>query len=74
MPEQRTAAHDTRLESGAPAQGCALASICAASALAIPSLSEGQESVIPLHSTAATPIAVPLFGVASAPPFHPPRA
>jgi hypothetical protein len=74
MPEQRTPAHSSLLESGSLPQGCALASICAASALAVPSLSEGQESVIPLHSAAATPIAVLLFGVASAPPFHPPRA
>ena len=74
MPEQRAAAHGSVSESGSPAQGCALASICAASALAVPGLSEGQESVIPLDSAAITPAAVPLAEVASAPPFHPPRA
>lgn len=74
MPEQRTVAHDSMVESGAPAPGCALASVCAASALAVPSLSEGQESIIPLYSAAATPAAVSIVSVASAPPFHPPRA
>lgn len=74
MPEQRTAAHGSMFESGSPAQGCALASACAASALAVPSLSEGQESIIPLHLAAARPATVPLVSVASAPPFHPPRA
>ena len=74
MPEQRTVAHGSMSESGSPAPGCALASICAASALAVPGLSEGQESIIPLHLAAAKPATVPLVGVASAPPFHPPRA
>jgi len=73
MPDQHTA-QGSLLETGSPTQGCALASACAASALAVPGLSEGQESVIPLHSAAATPAAFTLVGVASAPPFHPPRA
>lgn len=73
MPEQHPA-QGSVLEGGSPIQGCALASICAASALAVPSLSEGQESVIPLHSAAATQPAVSIVSVASAPPFHPPRA
>lgn len=74
MPEQRPAAHGSVLEAGSPTQGCALASVCAASALAVPSLSDGQESMVPLHSAAATPAAVTPDGVVSAPPFHPPRA
>ncbi len=72
MPDQHIA-QGSLLESGAPTQGCALASACAASALAVPGLAEGQESIIPLHSAAATPAAATLNGIASAPPFHPPR-
>lgn len=74
MQEQHGAAQGSLLESGSPTKGCTLASVCAASALAVPSLSEGQESITPLHSAAAIPAAVTLDGVASAPPFHPPRA
>jgi len=74
MPKQRTAAQGSVLQSGSPSQGCALASVCATSALAVPSLSDSQESIIPLHSAAATLAAVTLTGVISAPPFHPPRA
>jgi hypothetical protein len=74
MPEQRTAAHGGELQSGASSQGCAFASVCATSALAVLSLSDGQESIIPLHSAAATPAAVTLTGIVSAPPFHPPKA
>jgi len=73
MPGQRTNPQASLLESGSATQGCALASACAASALAVPELSEGQESIIPLQSAAATPVAVTLDGVVSAPPFHPPR-
>lgn len=73
MPDQHIA-QGSRLEGGAPTQECALASACAASALAVPGLAEGRESIIPLHSTAAIPAVATLNGVASAPPFHPPRA
>lgn len=74
MPEQRSSTQASLLESGSHTQGCALASACAASALAVPSLSEGQESIMPLQSAAATSPALTPDGVASAPPFHPPRA
>jgi hypothetical protein len=74
MPEQRTPAQGSVLQSGSPSQGCALASVCATSALAVPSLSDGRESIIPLHSAAVIHAAVALTGVVSAPPFHPPRA
>jgi len=74
MPEQRTATHSSVLESGSPTQGCALASACAARTLAAPSFADGQESITPLRSLSSLPVAATLDGVASAPPFHPPRA
>jgi hypothetical protein len=74
MPEQRAAPAASVLESASAGQGCALGFVCARSALAVPSFSEGQESVVPLHSAAAPLSAVILTGVASSPPFHPPRA
>ena len=73
MPGQH-AAKGSLLKSGPLSQGCALASICAASAPAVPSLSEDQETTFPLRLAQATPAAVTLVGVVSAPPFHPPRA
>lgn len=74
MPEQGTDEHGSVLPSGTPNPGCAFAFACARTALAVPSLPDGQESTIPLHSLAAIPPAVALAGVVSAPPFHPPRA
>jgi hypothetical protein len=74
MPEQHTATHSSLLESGSPTQGCALASACAARALAAPSFSDGQESLTPLRSSSVFPASATLDGVVSAPPFHPPRA
>lgn len=74
MPEQRTATAGSVVQNGSTNQGCALALVCARSALAVPSFSEGQESIVPLHSAAAPPSAVALAGIASSPPFHPPRA
>lgn len=72
MPDQHSA-QGSMLVSGAPTQGCALASACAASALAVPGLAEGRESIIPLHSAAATSAPATFNGVTSAPPFHPPK-
>ena len=73
-PEQRTAPVSSVLQAGDPGQGCALALACATSAPAVPSLSGGQESIVPAHSATAVAVPVTLTGVASAPPFHPPRA
>jgi hypothetical protein len=74
MPAQPKPAHDSVLPSGSLNQGCALAFVCARTPLAIPSLSDAPESMLPLPSAAATPVAVALTDVVSAPPFHPPRA
>jgi hypothetical protein len=73
MPDQPGAPVASVLESASAGQECALALACARSALAVPSFSQGQESDIPLHSSAALVSAVTLKGVASSPPFHPPR-
>jgi hypothetical protein len=74
MPEQRAPAHASVLESGSQGQGCALAFVCATSALAVPSLSEGHESAIPLDNAGSTPAVQTLTSVASSSLFHPPRA
>ena len=74
MPEQRAAPAASVLESASASQGCALALACARSAPAVPSFSQGQESVVQLHSAAALLSAVTLTGVSTSPPFHPPRA
>ena len=74
MPEQRAATTGSVVQSGSASQGCALAFVCARSAVAVPSFSDGQESIVPLHSAAAPKSAITLTGVASSPPFHPPRA
>ena len=74
MPEQRAAPAASVIESASAGEGCALALACARSALAVPSFSRGRESIVPLHSAVAPSSAVILTGVASSPPFHPPRA
>jgi len=75
MPEQRTAAPASVLQSGFAGQGCALALACAPSTtLGVPSLSVRKISIVPLHSAAASSAAVTLTSVASLPPFHPPKA
>ena len=74
MPEQPAAPAASVLESASAGQGCGLALVCARSALAVPSFSEGQESVAPLHSAGVPRCVVTLTGVVSSPPFHPPRA
>ena len=74
MPEQRAGAQGSLLQSGSPTQGCALAFVCARSAIAVPSLSDSQESILPLHSDTTTPATETFTDVVSVPPFHPPRA
>jgi hypothetical protein len=74
MPEHGAMPHSTVAKTESPAPNCALASVCAPSPLAIVGLSQGLESVIALNSEPPIMGTVPLFGIASAPPFHPPRA
>ena len=57
-----------------PAPNCALASVCAPSPLTIVSLPESLESVVAFYSQSPIMAAPALFGISSAPPFHPPRA
>jgi hypothetical protein len=74
MPEQRPATHASVLQGGSASQGCALASVCATSPLAIASLPESLESAVAFYSQSPLTTAPALFGIPSAPPFHPPRA
>jgi hypothetical protein len=74
MPGHAAVPHSTvgQTESGTPA--CALASFCAPSPLAIVSPRENLESAVALHSESPIMATAALFGLSSAPPFHPPRA
>jgi hypothetical protein len=74
MPEHGALPYGTVNQSGSPAPSCALASVCAPTPLAIVSLAENLESIIPLHAAATIMAAATLSGISSAPPFHPPRA
>lgn len=73
MPEHGVTPHSTVAQTGSPAQSCELASICASSPLAIPSLTGTLESLVPLQTGAAIPRALTPFGIFSALPFHPPK-
>jgi hypothetical protein len=74
MPEQRPATPASELQSGAASQDCALGFVCARTTIAAPSFTGGEESTTPLHLAAASSLAGTLTGIASAPPFHPPKA
>jgi hypothetical protein len=74
MPDHVAVPHRTVTPSEPPAPNCALASICAPSPLAIVSLPERVESLIAVQSEPPITAAHNLFGISSAPPFHPPRA
>lgn len=74
MPEQRPGTPASVLQSGSASQGCALGFVCARSTIAAPSFTSGEESTIPLHLAAAPSPAGTLTDIASAPPFHPPKA
>lgn len=74
MPEQRPAAPASALQSGSAGQGCALAFVCARSAIAAPSFTAGEQCTTSAALAAAPSAAPTLSGVVSAPPFHPPRA
>jgi hypothetical protein len=74
MPEQRPVTPATELQSGAASQGCALGFVCARTTIAAPSFTGGEESTTPLHLAAASSPVGTLTGIASAPPFHPPKA
>ena len=74
MPEDGAMASSTLAHCESPAPNCALGSVCAPSPLAVVSPPERLKSVIALRSESPILAAAPLFGISSAPPFHPPRA
>jgi hypothetical protein len=74
MPEQRPPAHASVLQGGSASPDCALGFVCARSTIAAPSFTGDEESTTPLHLAAAPSPAGTLTGIASAPPFHPPKA
>jgi hypothetical protein len=74
MPEHGAKPPSTVAQTESPAPNCALASVCAPSPLTIVSLSENLESIVALYSKPPVMAATTLFGISSAPPFHPPRA
>lgn len=74
MPEDGAMPSSTIAQCESPAPNCALGSVCAPSPLAVVSPPERLESVIALRSESPILAAAALFGISSAPPFHPPRA
>jgi hypothetical protein len=74
MPEHGAVPHGTVAQTEPATPNCALAFVCAPSPLAIVSLPENLESIIALHSESPIMATAALFGISSAPPFHPPRA
>ena len=74
MPEHGPMPASTLAQTESPAPNCALASVCAPSPLTIVSLPENFESTVALYSEPPVMAATALFGISSAPPFHPPRA
>jgi hypothetical protein len=73
MPE-KPATSASVLQSGSGGQECALASVCARSTIAAPSFTGEEESNTALHPAGAPSPAGTLTGIASPPPFHPPKA
>jgi len=62
---------------GSPAEGtqaCALASICAPPAPAVPGLASHLETATSLLTSAGTLADTLIVGISASPPFHPPRA
>ena len=74
MPERGPQPHSTVAQADSPTTNCALAGVCAPSPLAIVGLAESLESVVAFYSRSSVMLAPALFGISSAPPFHPPRA
>jgi hypothetical protein len=74
MPEHGAMPDSSVAQTESPAPNCALASVCAPSPLTIVSLPENLESTVALYSKPPVMAATTLFGLSSAPPFHPPRA
>ncbi len=74
MPEHGAVPYRTLAQTDSPAQSCELATLCAPTPLAIPSLGGGLESVLSLHAEAGTTASTIPPGTSSTPPFHPPRA
>jgi hypothetical protein len=74
MPEHGAMPRSTVAQTESPAPNCALASVCAPSPLAIVGLPDNLESAVAFYSESPVMAAPALFGISSAPPFHPPRA
>lgn len=74
MPDNVAVPHSAVAHTESPAPNCALASVCVTSPLTIVSLPESFESVVAFYSQSPITAAPTLFGISSAPPFHPPRA
>jgi hypothetical protein len=68
MPSHGVAEHQS------PLPNCALSAVCAPSQLAIAGLPESSQSVMHLRAEPSMISTTTLFSIASAPPFHPPRA
>ena len=73
MPEHGAAPQSTLAQTESSSPGCALASVCAPSPLAVPSLMEDVVTTTALPPEAAITHTATLASVFSAPPFHPPR-
>ena len=74
MPDNVAVPYSGVAHTQSPALNCALASVCAPSPLAVVGLAESIESVVAFCSPSPIMAAPALFGISSAPPFHPPRA
>ena len=74
MPDSVAVPHSAVAHTESPAPNCALASVCAPSPLAILGPVESLQTVVAFYSPSPVMAAPALFGISSAPPFHPPRA
>jgi hypothetical protein len=74
MPEHDTAlAHSVSRQAPPSSQSCAMAAVCAPAQLAVPGFAGQLESAVSLQTTPRIAGSSLPVGVASAPPFHPPR-
>jgi hypothetical protein len=73
MPEHRQTPTMTLAVSRGAAQSCELATICKPAPLAVPGLSAGLETAVPLLESAGPLAATLPLGISPAPPFRPPR-
>jgi hypothetical protein len=73
MPEHGQTPTMTPAVSHGAAQSCELARICKPAPLAVPGLSAGLETAVPLLESAGPLAATLPLGISPAPPFRPPR-